>query len=334
MFIVDKNLNFLLIHSLFYGCWHDGHATHGGGMEASNCPLFVASIRMIETATNCEDIMLAMGIFDEVITANFNDSSTNNIKSSDWKKLTSIIDHLLNDTERYTVSPWPFIYQSFDLFLAKQNTVKVHKDLYKEYKVDKSFVEAIMRAIKKSECEWTEPDEFDDEDTNEYDDDEIAIEAPSQTFSNEYGDILHAFGTISCNAYNKDHNQGVYKWKFKLNKYGGMKIGVWNKSSQPHTTDGDFTNGGTEGYAYDRESNLFKERNYGVDLKTGDIVDMILDLRGSDTKSLSFKINNIDYGIAYRNIKGGEYRMAVSLYKGDSITILNPEINWINHKSD
>ena len=63
-----------------------------------------------------------------------------------------------------------------------------------------------------------------------------------------------------------------------------------------------------------------RTHKYGKECVAGDIVHMILDLDGM---KLRFKVNDIDYGIAYRKIKKSKYRAAVWLYaKSDSVTII------------
>ena len=131
------------------------------------------------------------------------------------------------------------------------------------------------------------------------------------------------FGTIIC-------DKGEYKWKFKLNKVGNspdILIGVWRfQQDGVPPTDQYFTKGKEQGYAYylqgyntnTNEGDCGKK--YATDGKTGDTVEMTLDL---DNSTLRFKLNDIDYGAAYKNIKPAKYKMAVWLYyEKDSVHIV------------
>ena len=71
---------------------------------------------------------------------------------------------------------------------------------------------------------------------------------------------------------------------------------------------------------------------YGKEIKdnSGSIIIMSFDLYN---KTLSFNIDNIDYGIAFNNLQQIKYRFSVVLrYENDEIIILNEIINYQNNK--
>lgn len=57
------------------------------------------------------------------------------------------------------------------------------------------------------------------------------------------------------------------------------------------------------------------DKKYGKTCNEGDIIQVILNL---NNMTLSYKVNNIDYGIAYNNIIKTEYRIVVSIDGNDS----------------
>ena len=136
----------------------------------------------------------------------------------------------------------------------------------------------------------------------------------------------NAFGTIVC-------DKGMYQWKFKINRIqmGYIVIGIWRiKEDEPPPTDIFFTKGNERGYGFYLEGEKLSithggktnkpTEQYGKKCVTGDIVHMILDLYAM---TLSFKVNDVDYGAAYDNIKEAKYRAAVWLYESsDSVTII------------
>ena len=128
---------------------------------------------------------------------------------------------------------------------------------------------------------------------------------------------------------------GIYRWKFKIQelpKYmfsWSLVIGVWKvKSANKQVTDTYFTNctqnqGEYEwGYAYDisytqlveKTGHYSNQRKYGLKIKIGDIVEMILDL---NLFTLRYKINDEDMGIAFENIEDTEYKAAFSSGNSD-----------------
>ena len=64
-------------------------------------------------------------------------------------------------------------------------------------------------------------------------------------------------------------------------------------------------------------------KEYAVKCTQNEIISMILDMTGDRYATLSFKINDKDYGIAFDKINiHNAYRMIVSLYTEDSIDLL------------
>ncbi len=125
----------------------------------------------------------------------------------------------------------------------------------------------------------------------------------------------------------KKVSKGKHKWEFKYDK---VTPGQWNligiaKTSKTLPTEKAFM-GYSEGngYAFAGPQQTTAEprwKSYGTKCKSGDIVEMILDL---DKRTLSYIINGKDYGIAEDQIEKTEYRAGVTLYKNDDkITLLS-----------
>ena len=122
-----------------------------------------------------------------------------------------------------------------------------------------------------------------------------------------------AFGTIIC-------DKGLYQWKFEINKItsGFIFIVICRIEEDPSpATDIRFAYGNQQGYGYYLKGEKFDIitvgstnnviNKYGNKCVTGNIVHRILDLYGI---TLSFKVNDVDYGAAYDNIKESKYRAA------------------------
>ena len=123
---------------------------------------------------------------------------------------------------------------------------------------------------------------------------------------------------------------GSYKWKFRINvfAYWGIRIGVWNLNgdedineilNKPRYTLGD-TN--YNAYIYDwRNSYLIPPKDeiyngtgvYGKMPETGSIIEMKLDL---EELTLSFVINDVDYGIAFKALKQSRYKAVICAWEG------------------
>ena len=70
----------------------------------------------------------------------------------------------------------------------------------------------------------------------------------------------------------------------------------------------------------DVKSRIRGSKDYGQVCSTGDIIDVYLDF---NERTLSFSINNKDYGVAFDNIKTGDYRFGVTLTgKGTSLQLI------------
>ena len=131
------------------------------------------------------------------------------------------------------------------------------------------------------------------------------------------------FPDIICN--------GHHEIKFKIvNKSFKMMIGIWsvsknNKELPLNTWNGD---GYGYGYGYDiteatKNETVYTsvDAEYGVEVKDGDIVIMIIDLPSScwSSGNLSYKVNNKDFGTAHE-IKYGSYKVAVYMNASDQDT--------------
>ena len=131
------------------------------------------------------------------------------------------------------------------------------------------------------------------------------------------------------------HESGIFKWKFKMengqreyNNYAECMIGIWNSKHEKPQLDTYFTDKG-QGYGYcpklqeiTNEDGYTSGITYGPEdrCKNDSIIEMVLDL---DALTLSYSVNNIDYGKAF-DVEPGNYRAAVYLHRGGiSVTILD-----------
>eukprot|EP01084_Bolivina_argentea_P138060 243150_1 len=124
--------------------------------------------------------------------------------------------------------------------------------------------------------------------------------------------------------------EGVSKWKFRIIKCSGyIAIGVW-KTNHPININtllhGDKANGIS--YAFEIHSEILskgdcnRERQYinRSNRVEGDIIEMTLNL---NDRTIRYKINCYNYGIAFDNIEKRKYRAAICMhYGGDSIELL------------
>ena len=64
---------------------------------------------------------------------------------------------------------------------------------------------------------------------------------------------------------------------------------------------------------------------YGSSIKYDDVIEMKLDMTNEQTKKLSFRINDVDQGIAWANLDLNKaYSMAIAIYDvKDSIEIID-----------
>ena len=134
---------------------------------------------------------------------------------------------------------------------------------------------------------------------------------------------------------------GSYYWRFKINEcesgrdkdpWWSQSIGIWQvKSDDTNEVECAmltyFTEYSNRTYGFandygeliDRRTGCVEDEKYGIQTKTGDIVEMYADM---DNLELRFIINDIDYGKAF-DIEAGKYRAVINLYDAeDSITLL------------
>ena len=125
---------------------------------------------------------------------------------------------------------------------------------------------------------------------------------------------------------------GIHTWKFKLLMIQGytVNIGLWKTKYLIET--GEFLDQPDKQYAYqvshgcltemheDGFAIYTKENSYRKPCVTGDVIEMTLDL---DERTIRFNVNEVDLGIAYKDIEQVSYRAAVGLYmEDDSIQLI------------
>eukprot|EP01084_Bolivina_argentea_P209045 356180_1 len=126
---------------------------------------------------------------------------------------------------------------------------------------------------------------------------------------------------------------GKYHWKFKIKHIpesgGWMVIGIWKTISMSKPpTNTYFTEGDSykSGYGYvipyawiTNATGGGKGGAYGVECKSGDIVDMFLNF---DDLTLKYSVNDKDMGVAF-NITNTPYRAAIfTCDKGSAVELL------------
>ena len=125
---------------------------------------------------------------------------------------------------------------------------------------------------------------------------------------------------------------GIHRWTFRIiNISDEMNFGIYKVISRtPATLDlsDRFFSAANNGYAYEAKNSMDKTasdgnlmkpesmshhvwKSYGANCKDGDIVEMILNL---EEYTLSFKVNDIDYGVAFEDIEKTKYRAAIFMY--------------------
>ena len=137
---------------------------------------------------------------------------------------------------------------------------------------------------------------------------------------------------IARNVYLKnDVSSGVHLWKFKCNgtyeeseMFPDM-IGISNKAQYSKHRgcyfDGDFDQPWISvGYGFTSKGKLTNEkyprqwgRQYGTAWKQGDEIGMKLDF---NAKNLQFKVNEIDYGVAFKIDAKKKWKAAISIRRG------------------
>ena len=122
-------------------------------------------------------------------------------------------------------------------------------------------------------------------------------------------------------------SDGIFSWKFKIIEDSNeLNFGIYKlKAGPPSNIQGRrFFGQPNSGYTMDVADPSGKAilmdptkkgcaplRPYCNSCNIGDVVEMILDC---DECTLSFKINDIDYGVAFDNIEKTEYRAAIFMY--------------------
>lgn len=151
-----------------------------------------------------------------------------------------------------------------------------------------------------------------------------------------HAEKLHSYSSAFCQQV---VDKGKYEWRFLIkeraepSKHWSILIGIWktmiNGRKQAPQINSYFTaygtgdNGGAYAYVTDNACIVNKTgggygSKYGIMCKTGDIVQMFLDL---DELTLSYSVNGIDQGVAYK-IQPGSYRAALNTqYKGTIVEI-------------
>ena len=151
--------------------------------------------------------------------------------------------------------------------------------------------------------------------------------------------IKHTQDSSSSSTFLKDtFLSGIHQWRFKIDKCDEddiwtSTIGIWKTrfGDPPKDTGFTFSNDNSSyGFAYniaaliDPESGESHEEEwnrYGKEVTSGDIVEMHCDMNKLE---LSFSVNGVDYGVAYKDIEKTEYKVAVNLYRsGDTVTLLD-----------
>ena len=111
---------------------------------------------------------------------------------------------------------------------------------------------------------------------------------------------------------------GIHKWTFKLVKFdrnGYITLfGVFKARYSAVLTSQFFSSCyDNKVYVYDVWSGTKKDGDeYGIRCEEEDIIEMTLDLNRYE---LSYKVNDTDYGVAYKDIEQTSYRAGISGYK-------------------
>ena len=117
-------------------------------------------------------------------------------------------------------------------------------------------------------------------------------------------------------------SDGIYRWTFKIiDICDELNFGIWktNSATKPDTVHRFFRDKDS-GYAFEAKRGKLMDPSYFdyVELESyakccnnGDVVEMILNL---EDYTLSFKVNDIDYGVAFKDIEKTEYRAAIFIY--------------------
>ena len=163
---------------------------------------------------------------------------------------------------------------------------------------------------------------------------------PNVQFIEKTNSIKHTKPSQSSSSFLKDKFiSGVHHWRFRIDKCKVVTnwtttIGIWKTKSDIIDKWYPFCAAFTDnyhhewyaGYGYEYNVGCLTydgngEREYGVKVEEGDIVEMYCDMNKLE---LRFSVNGTDYGVAFANIEDTEYRAAVNLLEvGDMITLLD-----------
>lgn len=125
-----------ILCSLFFGCKHERHGE-------AECPINISSIRDISRATNYQEIIQAVTVFDNILSGN---------ESKPSSSVFSIVSHLLNDANKRSFNP--FLYQTFKSFLDKKKEVTLNMWLIYRGIKDIEFLGLIFGKAGLSEFEY------------------------------------------------------------------------------------------------------------------------------------------------------------------------------------
>jgi len=153
------------------------------------------------------------------------------------------------------------------------------------------------------------------------------IEVNNSTWRSCFGNNI-----FEINPNNNNNNIKLITWKIKINKtqQKNFMIGIcgepWDINRLTYANKNGYM------YCYDgSKRNSSNGTQYGKSI-TGDNSEIIMQLNMIN-RTLSFKIDNVDCGIAFDNLPNNKYRFAIDMYNyNDEITILNETIEYNNNE--
>eukprot|EP01084_Bolivina_argentea_P262118 443189_1 len=120
-------------------------------------------------------------------------------------------------------------------------------------------------------------------------------------------------------------SEGIHVWSFKIDELYNDRvwqlIGCWKTKFDPVIDRLFTTDGGNKCYAFSLNYGYLMDpskkygqrlKNYGIQCKYGDIIKMTLNF---NDLTLSFKMNNIEYGTAF-DVERTSYKVAATLSRG------------------
>eukprot|EP01084_Bolivina_argentea_P251475 421770_1 len=139
----------------------------------------------------------------------------------------------------------------------------------------------------------------------------ICNETQQYCYRSCFGNNIYDGGTHHWKLQIKQYHHGYCAWNMLI---GVMKINNNNKDDKLHHRNSHFT-ANNHGYGFIGNLSYLttshgNDRIYGNKfINVGDIIDIYLNL---NKYTLSYKINNIEYGIAYENLQQTRYCLAVT----------------------